>query len=245
MFISGTSGHAAEDTQHKYPYMVDGHLLRLNFTKPIYQLNLQQSTGGTIAGSPLSGASGTQFNLSATSNNKYTFDGFSVTGAALTGSAGTYTNSDVIAKGNWTYHPEPVFVSAVTGHMRIWNDYGNTNTARAQVTYTPFGILTGGEYDDAFVEVTHVKVPGRGIGTYRIIYRENPMLSASGTRYGTSNTLYYFDVPSADPMYGFYGSGHTQLGPTFTMSGATGGVFSAISIGNNSATWSGNLYRYE
>lgn len=116
MITSSVSGHAAEDTQHKYPYMVDGHLLKLKFSKPIYQLNLQQSTGGTITGSPLSGASGTQFNLSATSNNKYTFDGFSVTGTTLTGSAGTYTNSDVTAKGNWTYHPEPVLVdSGMTG----------------------------------------------------------------------------------------------------------------------------------
>lgn len=105
MFISGTSGHACEDSQHKHPYVVDGRLLKLNFAKPIYELHLQQGTGGTIAGSPVSGVAGTQFGLSATSNNKYTFDGFSVTGTTLTGSAGKFNNSDVTAKGNWTYHP--------------------------------------------------------------------------------------------------------------------------------------------
>lgn len=106
MFISGTSGHACYNQQHTRPYMKDGRLLRLNFTKNIYELTLQQSTGGTIAGSPVSGESGTTFNLSATPSNKYTFEGWSVTGTSLTGSAGTYTNSDVTAKGNWTYHAE-------------------------------------------------------------------------------------------------------------------------------------------
>lgn len=120
MIVSGTPGHVTEDTQHKKPYMIGGHLLR--FSKPynIYELTLQQSTGGTIAGAPVTGLPGATFNLSATPANKYTFAGWSVTGATLTGSAGTYTNSDVTAKGNWTYHPEPVLVnSGITGNVII------------------------------------------------------------------------------------------------------------------------------
>ena len=107
MFISGTSGHAAEDTQHKYPYMVDGHLLKLNFRKPIYELNIQQSTGGTLSGSPVSGDAGTVFGLTATpSTNHWHLDSYGVSGATLTGNSGTYINSDVSAKPTWTEDPK-------------------------------------------------------------------------------------------------------------------------------------------
>lgn len=103
---SGESGHACEDTQHKLPYMIDGHLLKLNMRRPIYELNLQQTAGGTIVGSPTAGISGTQFGLTATpSSNKWTFDGYSVTGTTLTGSSGKFLNSDVSAKANFIYHP--------------------------------------------------------------------------------------------------------------------------------------------
>lgn len=108
MFISGTSGHAAEDQAHKYPYMHNGHLLRLNFAKNIYEMNIQQSTGGTLSGSPLSGESGTVFGLTATPlTNHWHLDSYGLSGATLTGNSGTYTNSDVSAKPTW--HEDPKY----------------------------------------------------------------------------------------------------------------------------------------
>lgn len=106
MFISGTSGHACEDTQHKYPYMIDGHILKLNTRKTIYELDLQQDEGGTITGTPTSGEHGTIFELSAQANNHFTFDSFSVSGTELSGSSGTFINSDVTAKANWIEDPK-------------------------------------------------------------------------------------------------------------------------------------------
>ena len=112
MFVSGTSGHAAEDQAHKYPYMHNGHLLRLNFAKNIYEMNIQQSTGGTLAGSPLSGASGTVFGLTATPlTNHWHLDSYGVSGATLTGNSGTYTNSDVSAKPSW--HEDPKYTLTI------------------------------------------------------------------------------------------------------------------------------------
>ena len=207
-----------------------GLLLKLNYAKPIYQLNLQQSTGGTIAGSPLSGASGTQFNLSATSNNKYTFDGFSVTGAALTGSAGTYTNSDVTAKGNWTYHPEPVFVSAVTG--RIEN--ADKRVGNITVLYLPQ--LASNQR----VAVSSIRIPyyvsgqhtalggGWGIMTDYMAASANPpvFLNEYTWSVGISTHTSY---SAAVYLSGHSGQFYTTTGPT-------------TQLGSKSATWAGAIY---
>lgn len=107
MFISGTSGHATEDTQHKYPYLVNGHLLKLNYAKEVYEMNITQTSGGTLAASPMSGDTGTKFNFTATpQSNHHHLSTYGVSGATLTGSSGTYVNSDVSAKPAWYEDPK-------------------------------------------------------------------------------------------------------------------------------------------
>ena len=242
MFISGTSGHATEDTQHKYPYMVSGHLLKLNFTKPIYQLNLQQGTGGTIAGSPVSGESGTQFNLSATSNNKYTFDGFSVTGTTLTGSAGTYTNSDVTAKGNWTYHPEPVFVRAVTGKI----ENADKRVGNVTVLYLPK--LPSNQR----VAVSSIYIPYYGIGWTDIRYRDD--VSGQHTALGGGwGIMTDYMAASANPpvflneyTWSVGASTHTSYSAAVYLSGHSGQFYTTTGpttqLGSKSAHWGGAIY---
>ena len=115
MIVSGTPGHVTEDQAHKHPYMIGGHLLR--FSKPynIYELTLQQSTGGTLAGSPLTGVSGDKFGLTATPvNNDYIFSSYSITGSTLTGNSGTFVNSDVTAKATFKYAPPQFLVKSFT-----------------------------------------------------------------------------------------------------------------------------------
>lgn len=102
---SGESGHACEDQQHKHPYVVDGRLLRLNFRRPVYELTLQQTSGGTIYGSPTAGKTDTQFTLSAVPNALHKFSAYTVTGTTLTGNNGKFNNSDVTAAGKFYYSP--------------------------------------------------------------------------------------------------------------------------------------------
>lgn len=112
---SGESGHACEDQQHKHPYMIDGHLLKLNMRRPVYELHYNQTSGGTIYGVPSAGSAETVFNLSASPSAQYTLNTYSVTGAELTGNAGTFLNSDVTAQASWTYHPAP-YMKTIVGN---------------------------------------------------------------------------------------------------------------------------------
>ena len=108
MIVSGVSGNATFDQQKRFPFMFNGHSLKLDYTKTFYELKLQQTSGGTISGSPVSGESGTKFNLSATPlTNHWHLDSYGVSGATMTGSSGTYTSADVSAKPSW--HEDPKY----------------------------------------------------------------------------------------------------------------------------------------
>lgn len=112
MIVSGVSGNATFDQQKRFPFMFNGHSLKLDYTKTFYELKLQQTSGGTIAGSPVSGESGTKFNLSATPlTNHWHLDSYGVSGATMTGSSGTYTSADVSAKPAW--HEDPKYTLTV------------------------------------------------------------------------------------------------------------------------------------
>lgn len=107
MIVSGVSGNATFDQQKRFPFMFNGHSLKLDYTKTFYELKLQQTSGGTISGSPVSGESGTKFNLSATPlTNHWHLDSYGVSGATMTGSSGTYTSADVSAKPSWYEDPK-------------------------------------------------------------------------------------------------------------------------------------------
>lgn len=67
----------------------------------IYNLQLIQSTGGTIASNTTSGYNGDIVTLSNTPNTYYNFNGYSITGATLTGNQFAFTGTDVTAKANF------------------------------------------------------------------------------------------------------------------------------------------------
>jgi len=107
MFISGTSGNVTYDQQMRLPFMYNGHSLKLNYSKPIYEMNITQTSGGTLAAAPLSGESGTKFNFTATpQSNHHHLSSYNVSGTTMTGTSGTYTNSDVSAKPSWYEDPK-------------------------------------------------------------------------------------------------------------------------------------------
>ena len=243
MIVSGTPGHVTEDQQHKRPYMHNGHLLR--FSKPyyIYELTLQQSTGGTIAGAPVTGLAGTTFNLSATPANKYTFDGWSVTGTTLTGSAGTYTNSDVTVKGNWTYHPDSAYVKDVTGPLTIngTNAWGTLHAGNVVPMYYNIG-------DNEYIVLTGIRMRGWNLGSPRVTYRDDVKTTAWGL--GSNWATMDDTVPaSADPQITFSGKNvagaHSSGSPIYVSAGTSDGYFSACWNNSYSAKWSGKLYRLE
>jgi hypothetical protein len=111
---SGESGHACEDQQHKHPYMIDGHLLKLNMRRPINELQYEPNVGGTVVGTPSAGVSGTVFSLTPVPNPTYKFSAYSANGTELTGNSGTFHNSDVTAGGIFYYSPTFVPTGTLT-----------------------------------------------------------------------------------------------------------------------------------
>ena len=250
MIVSSTSGHAAYDKAHAHPYMKDGHLLRLKFSENIYQLNLQQSTGGTIAGSPTSGKNGTTFNLSATPANKYTFDGWSVTGTTLTGSAGTYTNSDVTAKGNWTYHPDSAFVSNVEGPLSGTGAMMNWSFNKGNVVPQYYN---GGVPDNHFIVVSALQIYAHGVGWADIKWKDGVSSTevALGTDWGrvtlyapnTATTPYIMSGKNVEYMPGYF---YTSGTPIYISAHYSDGMFYGSGTNTaHSARWVGKLYRLE
>ena len=156
MIVSGTSGHATYDAAHTHPYMKDGHLLRLNFTKNIYELNIQQSTGGTLVGSPVSGDAGTVFGLTATpSTNHWHLNSYGVSGATLTGNSGTYINSDVSAKPTWTEDPKyTLTIQQSTGGTLASNKTSGYQNDTFTLTPTPANKYTFSAYQTTGTTMT-------------------------------------------------------------------------------------------
>ena len=68
-------------------------------------VNLNQSTGGTISASPMSGHDGDTVTLSNTPSTNYTFNGYTVNGASLyDGNKFDFNGSDVTCSASWTHH---------------------------------------------------------------------------------------------------------------------------------------------
>lgn len=103
--------------------------------KPVYNVNLVQTQGGTINASPLTGHENTEVTLSNTPDTDYEFDSYSITGATLYDSNKFILNNDVTAQATWTYVPPPTpplsantirvkFKSGYTPHQYV----GDTQT---------------------------------------------------------------------------------------------------------------------
>lgn len=88
------------------------------FEKYIFDLKLQQTNGGTITGSPLTGQSGTTVPLTYTPSADYYFNGWSTTGGTITNNTFKFGASDATAKANFTF-----FGPSITS----WREVNNTS----------------------------------------------------------------------------------------------------------------------
>lgn len=163
MIVSGVSGNATFDQQKRFPFMFNGHSLKLDYTKTFYELKLQQTSGGTISGSPVSGESGTKFNLSATPlTNHWHLDSYGVSGATMTGSSGTYTSADVSAKPSW--HEDPKYnltIQQSTGGTLAGSPTSGYSGDKFTLTATP-----NNKYSLASYSVTGTTMTGNS-GMYK------------------------------------------------------------------------------
>ena len=238
---SGESGHACEDQQHKHPYMIDGHLLKLNMRRPIYELNLQQTQGGTIVGSPTAGISGTQFGLTATPAKKYTFDGFSVTGTELTGSAGTFRNSDVTVQASWTYHPTPVKISS-----DIWGPLYSNGRYDWQWTEGDVSAYYPNLQPNEYIVVKDLNIPGYNWGRATATFRTNPEYTYTSWAGSDAWVCFCPDAERANPPIILSGDSwdtwHIRAGGTMY---AYAGSWTIGSTARRYARFTGDLYRLE
>jgi len=168
---SGESGHACEDQQHKHPYVIDGHLLKLNMRRPVYELFCEPTEGGTVSGAPSAGSSGTQFGLTALpSSNKYTFDSFSVTGTDLTGSSGTFHDSDITARANFIYHPTFRKIGSISNsaenRLLTTQRFGYWSAAKANGPAMPMS--AGGDAGSIYTKTTDIITSAYGMGNAQI-----------------------------------------------------------------------------
>lgn len=88
---------------------------------PTYNVILQQSEGGIIGASPMTGNRNTEVTLSNTPSQNYFFNGYEISGANLYNTNKfKFVDSDVTAKAKWTYDwPDPNPLNLPTNTMRV------------------------------------------------------------------------------------------------------------------------------
>lgn len=119
--------------------------------KPVYNVNLVQTQGGTINASPLTGYENTEVTLSNTPETDYEFDSYSLTGATLYDDNKFILNNDVTAQASWTYVPPPTPPDEVIIGSATWkaqdlavDDGGSGIYVRNNVTVN--GVNLGTKY---------------------------------------------------------------------------------------------------
>lgn len=88
---------------------------------PTYNVILQQSEGGIIGASPLTGNRNTEVTLSNTPSQDYVFNGYELSGANLYDTNKfKFVDSDVTAMAKWSYEwPDPNPLNLPTNTMRV------------------------------------------------------------------------------------------------------------------------------
>ena len=88
---------------------------------PTYNVILQQSEGGVIGASPLTGNHNTEVTLSNTPSQDYVFNGYELSGANLYDTNKfKFVDSDVTAMAKWSYEwPDPNPLNLPTNTMRV------------------------------------------------------------------------------------------------------------------------------
>ena len=88
---------------------------------PTYNVILQQSEGGIIGASPLTGSRNTEVTLSNTPSQDYVFNGYEISGSTLYDTNKfKFVDSDVTAMAKWSYDwPDPNPLNLPTNTMRV------------------------------------------------------------------------------------------------------------------------------
>ena len=88
---------------------------------PTYNVILQQSEGGIIGASPLTGNHNTEVTLSNTPSQDYVFNGYELSGSTLYDTNKfKFVDCDVTAMAKWSYDwPDPNPLNLPTNTMRV------------------------------------------------------------------------------------------------------------------------------
>lgn len=148
MFLSGFSGHAAKDQSLKIPLMINGHTLFMDHMSAIYEMNIQQTMGGTLCASPMSGMSGTTFELNPQPDDSHWhLNLYNVSGTTLTGNSGTYISADVNIRPNWYSDPKyTLTLQQTTGGTLASNKTSGYQNDTFTLTPTPANKYTFSAY---------------------------------------------------------------------------------------------------
>lgn len=169
----------------------------------IYNVNLTQSTGGTIAANPMRGISGTTVTLSNTPNQGYTFNKYIVTGATLNNNKFTINNSNVNVTAQFNVLP----ASAILVNLGS-NEYKRTSNGTTTVPLTGIPSSTHFNYIVYNYELTEFIGGGNYYkATANLIFRN-------------SNNSTIWRVARSTKMHIGTGSGGSTLG----ICGLTGSV---------------------
>ena len=105
---------------------------------PTYNVILQQSEGGIIGASPMTGNRNTEVTLSNTPSQNYLFDGYEISGANLyETNKFKFVDSDVTAMAKWTYDwPDPNPLNLPKYTMRVKCYSGTVLSSRNTNRYT-------------------------------------------------------------------------------------------------------------
>lgn len=241
MIISSTSGHACEDTQHKYPYMHDGHLLRLKFSQNVYELRTMTDGHGTLQATHTSGLPGDTVTLTPVPDPKYTFTGYQSTGCTINGNTLTFGAQDCTAKANFYKPPEPVPVGPLTGNFNMYDSLGRVVTSTSGKGNYLEPIVNVG--DNEFVRINHMGVwyiPASTAGHYFSVYSGEslPVIASFTTR---GDPKYQKYTMAVDPEQELSGTG-TRWKFDCVDARTDNGYIRGVPY---LASWSGTLYRME
>lgn len=121
----------------------NGHLLYREI--PVYEMNLIQTSGGTIYANPMSGYSQTEVTLSNTPNTDYIFQSYSVSGSTLYDTNKVkFIDSDISAMGKFKYHPNEIPINDQLWTRPISADDSGSGIAIKEVYGMNVGYYTWG-----------------------------------------------------------------------------------------------------
>lgn len=216
----------------------NGHLLSRQI--PVYEMNLIQTSGGTIYANPMSGYAQTEVTLSNAPNTDYIFQSYSVSGSTLYDTNKVkFIDNDISAMGKFKYHPNEIPIKDQLWTRPISDDDSGSGIAIKEVYGMNVGYYTWGAAkriesmysadgwriptEQDFLKLyenigaTYTSYPGGGgyrpAGTY--LKSETDWYSGNGIdKFG-------FDIKPLGYMYGTESTIITNLGFTFDCWGST------------------------